>query len=56
MKHRDLVKRLENAGFQLVRHGSGHDVYRRGKDEEVIPRHKEINEILARHIIAKWNL
>ena len=56
MKHRDLVKRLEKAGFRFERHGGGHDVYRRGDDEEVIPRHKEINEILARHIISKWNL
>lgn len=56
MKHRDLVKRLEKAGFHFERHGGGHDIYRRGDDEESVPRHKEINENLARHIIRKWNL
>ena len=56
MKHRELVKLLEKAGFQMERHGGDHDIYRRGKDEEAVPRHKEINESLARHIIRKWNL
>lgn len=56
MKRRELIKRLEKSGFVFVRHGGGHDVYRRGEDEECIPRHKEINEVLSRHIIKKWNI
>lgn len=28
----------------------------RGKDQEQVPRHKEINEILARAILRKWGL
>ncbi len=56
MKYRDLVKRLEKAGFVFDRHGGEHDIYRRGNDEESVPRHKEINENLAKHIIRKWNL
>lgn len=56
MKQRDLVKQLENAGFEFVRHGHDHDVYKRGRDEEQIPRHKEINEILAKKILRKWGL
>lgn len=56
MKRRDLIKKLENAGFTLARNGSRHDVYKRGQDEEQVPRHKEINEILAKSIIAKWGL
>lgn len=56
MKRRDLIKKLEAAGFKLDRHGASHDIYRRGKDEEPIPRHKEINENLARAIIRKWGL
>ena len=56
MKYRDLVKMLRKAGFILERHGGDHDVYRRGKDVESVPRHKEINEMLAKHIIRKWNL
>lgn len=56
MKQRDLVKKLEAAGFMLDRHGGNHDIYVRGTDEEQVPRHKEINEILARAIIRKWGL
>lgn len=56
MKRRALIKKLEAKGFILARHGGNHDVYKRGSDEEAIPRHNEINEMLARHIIKKWNL
>ena len=56
MKQRDLIKRLEKAGFHFLRHGSKHDVYVRGADEEQIPRHKELNERLAQAILRKWNL
>lgn len=56
MKQRELIKKLEKAGFKLVRHGSRHDVYARGSDEEEIPRHREINEALAKAIIRKWGL
>lgn len=27
MKQRDLVKKLEAAGFEFVRHGGNHDIY-----------------------------
>ena len=30
MKQRDLVKKLESAGFEFVRHGRNHDIYQRG--------------------------
>lgn len=56
MKQRDLIKRLEDAGFTFERHGGRHDVYKRGNDEEEIPRHKEINERLANKILRKWGL
>lgn len=56
MKRKDLIKRLEKAGFKFARHGGKHDVYKRGSDEEQIPRHTEINEILAKAILKKWNL
>lgn len=56
MKQRDLIKKLESAGFSFVRHGGNHDVYRRGTDEEKIPRHREVNEMLAKSIIRRWNL
>ena len=56
MKRRDLIKKLEKIGFEFVRHGGKHDVYRRGKDLEEIPRHNEINERLAKAILRKWGL
>lgn len=56
MKRKELVKRLEKAGFVFERHGGKHDVYRRGSDTEEIPRHTEINEMLAKSILKKWGL
>ena len=56
MKQRDLIKKLKQAGFELARHGTSHDVYKRGSDEEEVPRHREINEILARAILKKWGI
>lgn len=56
MKKRELIKKLENAGFTLESHGGNHDKYVRGKDVEQIPRHREINEKLARSIMKKWGL
>ena len=56
MKQRDLINRLKSAGFKFERHGGNHDIYRRDNDIEQIPRHKEINESLAKMILRKWNL
>lgn len=56
MKQRDLIKKLESVGFVFERHGGNHDIYRRGSDIEKVPRHKELNEKLARMILRKWNL
>lgn len=56
MKQRDLVKKLESIGFSFERHGGNHDVYKRGAETEQVPRHKEINETLAKAILRKWGL
>ncbi len=56
MKQRDLIKKLESIGFRFERHGGSHDIYRRGNEFEQIPRHKEINERLAKAILKKWGL
>ena len=56
MKYRDLVKKLQRIGFEFDRHGGNHDIYKRGDEEEQIPRHREINERLARAILKKWGL
>lgn len=56
MKQKELIKRLESIGFEFDRHGGNHDIYKRDKEKETIPRHKEINERLARAILKKWGL
>jgi len=56
MKRRDLLKKLEDAGWWLAREGARHDIYTNGKQSEPIPRHREINEELARAIIKRQGL
>ena len=53
MKRSDLLKQLENMGCILIRHGGRHDWYQnqRTKISQPIPRHKEINDNLAKHIL-----
>jgi predicted RNA binding protein YcfA (HicA-like mRNA interferase family) len=53
MKHRDLIKALADAGCELLRHGAKHDIYHNPKtgNSQPVPRHKEINELLAKKII-----
>jgi mRNA interferase HicA len=53
MKRRDLEKELQKLGWKLVRHGGRHDIWSDGEQEEAIPRHNEINELLARKILRK---
>jgi len=53
MKRKELIKELERLGCILIRHGGEHDWYQNPKTKisQPIPRHKEINEYLAKHII-----
>jgi len=53
MKRRDLIKKLEQANCVFIRHGGKHDWYRNQKTKisQAIPRHREINENLAKHIL-----
>jgi len=53
MKRKDVIKELEKMGCVLIRHGGKHDWYHnpRTKISQPVPRHKEINEYLAKHII-----
>lgn len=56
MKQRELIKRLEAGGFKFERHGGDHDIYVRGAEKETIPRHKEIDERLAKAILRRRGL
>jgi mRNA interferase HicA len=56
MKRFDLIRKFLAKGWYLKRHGGSHDVYTDGNNIEVIPRHPDINEQLARTLIRKWRL
>jgi len=55
MKRRDLIKILTDMGCVLVRHGRKHDWYMnpQTKQSQAVPRHTEVNELLAKSIIRK---
>lgn len=56
MKQTDLIKKLEDAGFVFERHGGSHDIYVKGNIRETIPRHREVNERLAKAILKRNGL
>jgi hypothetical protein len=53
MKKGALLKRITAMGCVFVKHGKKHDVYKNPRTgiTERIPRHSDINELLAIHII-----
>jgi hypothetical protein len=53
MKRGALLKRLKAQGCVFVKHGKKHDVYKNPRTgvEERVPRHNDVNEILADLII-----
>ena len=53
MKRRDLIKKLEDNGWYLARHGSKHDIYTNGIKSEAISRQTEIDEVLAKKILRR---
>ncbi len=57
MKRQELVRRLEQSGCVLVRHGGKHDWYNNPRSgvSQPVPRHREISENLAKHILKKLN-
>jgi predicted RNA binding protein YcfA (HicA-like mRNA interferase family) len=55
VKRVELIRRLEGAGCVFVRHGGKHDWYTNPRigASQPVPRHTEINEKLAKHILKK---
>lgn len=53
MKRDELVRQLLMAGCVLLRHGGRHDTYLnpRAGQKQPVPRHREIDDVLARHIL-----
>ena len=58
MKRRDLIQHLEHHGCEFFREGGRHTVYvnRAVGKSTTIPRHREINEYLARRICKDLDL
>lgn len=56
LKRRDLIDSITSNGYELYRHGSNHDIYRKGKKQIAVPRHKEIVEDTARGILKEAGL
>jgi len=55
MKRKELIKSLSASGCILLQHGGRHDLYRNPKTgkKQPVPRHDEIDEGLAKHIIKE---
>ncbi len=57
MKRRDLIKKLEAAGYKIDREDGGHTIYEKEGNRPVqVPRHREINEITAKSILKAAGL
>jgi mRNA interferase HicA len=55
MKRAQLIQTIERLGCVLIRHGAKHDWYRNPRTgvPQAVPRHREINEWLAKRIIRE---
>ncbi len=53
MKRTDLIRQIEQRGCVLIRHGGNPDWYQSQstKVSQPVPRHPEIADSLAKHII-----
>ena len=54
MKQRDLIRKLQEAGYEWLRDDGGHTIYAKPGCRSIpVPRHREINENLARSILKQ---
>lgn len=55
MKRKELIKTLSGLGCILVRRGGRHDLFKNPatRKQQPVPRHTEIDEHLAKHIIKE---
>jgi predicted RNA binding protein YcfA (HicA-like mRNA interferase family) len=53
VKHRDRIKKIEDSGCVFIRHDGKQDWCQNPatKMAQTVPRHREIKEPLARHIL-----
>ena len=52
MRRKDLIRHVEAHGCELLREGGSHTIYvnRAARASSSIPRHREVNDFLARKI------
>ncbi|MCB0308783.1 MAG: type II toxin-antitoxin system HicA family toxin [Bdellovibrionales bacterium] len=53
IKKKELERKLRKLGWSLLRQGGRHEIWTNGNVEEPVPRHPEINELLAKKILKK---
>ncbi|PIR20003.1 MAG: toxin-antitoxin system, toxin component, HicA family protein [Deltaproteobacteria bacterium CG11_big_fil_rev_8_21_14_0_20_47_16] len=51
MKKKNIIKKLVQNGWWLLRQGSRHEVWTNGDIQTAVPRHKEINEFTGGGIV-----
>lgn len=56
MKKKDLEMLLKRNGWQMKRQGGSHEVWEKNGKREMLPRHREIAEQLAKAIIRRQGL
>jgi hypothetical protein len=58
VKRRALLRELEKAGCELLRHGKRHDIYRNPANgqQAPVPRHREIADTLCELIRKQLGL
>lgn len=56
MKRQILLKLFTKSGWRILREGANHTILTNDENVEPLPRHKEINESLAKSLIRKHNL
>ncbi|SPF41403.1 Toxin-antitoxin system, toxin component, HicA family [Candidatus Desulfosporosinus infrequens] len=56
MKQKDLIRILTDNGWWLMRNGANHDLNTNGEKSEPIPRHREVDEKLAKAILKRNGL
>ena len=57
MKRRDLIQRLEAAGYRLERDNGDHTIYAKPRCRPLpVPRHRELNENTAKAILKAAGL
>ena len=52
MRRNDLIRHLNRNGCELLREGGNHSIFvnRETRSSTAVPRHREINDFLARKI------